>query len=137
MAHFAQLNENNIVTRVIVVDNDDTIDPISGQEDENIGISFCQNLFGGIWKQTSYNDNMRFRYAGEGYSYNEELDAFIPPKPYPSWSLDNSIADWVAPTPEPELTGEQSSSKTHFYCYNWNEDEQTWDLHEYEIPPTT
>jgi hypothetical protein len=134
MAHFAQLDENNVVIQVIVVGNNDITDPNTGQEDENIGISFCQNLFGGTWKQTSYNGNIRFRYAGEGYTYNEELDAFIPPQPFPSWILENDIADWIAPIPQPELTEEQSNSETHLYFYVWNEDEQTWDLNVFEYP---
>jgi hypothetical protein len=74
MAHFSQLDKNNIVTRVIVVGNKDTSDA-DGFEVEEIGIAFCKNLFGEntIWKQTSYNNRLRVRYAGIGYSYNEEL----------------------------------------------------------------
>ena len=100
MAHFAQLNENNIVTKVIVVGNEDTSDA-DGLEVEEIGISFCKNRYGEdtIWKQTSYNHRLRFRYAGIGYMYDEELDAFIPPKPFPSWVLVNKT--WQAPTPMP------------------------------------
>ena len=85
MAHFAKLDENNVVTQVIVVDNKDTIDPHTGQEDEIIGIAFCKKLLGGNWKQTSYNNNLRVRYAGIGYSYNAALDAFVPPQPFASW----------------------------------------------------
>ena len=81
MAHFAQLDENNVVTQVIVVSNDDTSDS-NGVEAESIGVAFCQKLFGANtnWKQTSYNGNIRGNYAGIGYSYNAELDAFIPPQ---------------------------------------------------------
>jgi hypothetical protein len=80
MAHFAQLNENNIVTKVIVINNDVIIDS-SGQEQEVLGIEFCKSLFGAdtIWKQTSYNGTFRGTYAGEGYSYDESQDIFIPP----------------------------------------------------------
>ena len=80
MAHFAQLDENNVVTQVIVVSNDDTSDS-NGTETESIGVAFCQKLLGADtnWKQTSYNSNMRVRYAGIGYSYNAGLDAFVPP----------------------------------------------------------
>ena len=79
MAHFAQLDENNVVTQIIVVDNRDITDPHTGQEDEILGIAFCKKLLGGNWKQTSYNNNSRVRYAGIGYSYNAALDAFVPP----------------------------------------------------------
>ena len=79
MAHFAELDENNIVLRVIVVDNNDCKDE-NGNESEAVGIAFCQNLLGGVWKQTSYNNNFRQKYAGIGYYYNEELDAFLPPQ---------------------------------------------------------
>lgn len=117
MAHFAELDDNNIVLRVIVVGNKDTSTP-DGTEIESIGVAFCQRLFGGNWKQTSYNGNIRKRYAGTGYTYNETLDAFIPPKPYPSWTLDNATADWVAPVPYP----------TDGKMYSWNESTQSWDL---------
>jgi len=66
MAHFAKLDENNVVTQVIVVDNKDITDPHTNQEDEILGIAFCKKLLGGNWKQTSYNGNMRVRYAGIG-----------------------------------------------------------------------
>ena len=94
MAHFAKLDENNIVTQVIVVSNVDIVDPNTGQEEEIYGIAFCKKLLGGTWKQTSYNGNIRKRYAGVGYSYNVALDAFVPPQPYASWTLDNDTADW-------------------------------------------
>jgi hypothetical protein len=116
MAHFAQLDENNIVTQVIVVGNNELLDA-NGQEREELGVAFCQRLFGGNWKQTSYNHNMRFRYAGIGYSYNSTLDAFVPPKPYPSWTLNNTTATWEAPTPAP------NDGKS----YGWNEERQQWD----------
>ena len=118
MAHFAQLDENNVVTNVIVVDDKDLIDPHTGQEDEIIGIAFCKKLIGGNWKQTSYNNNMRVRYAGIGYSYNASLDAFVPPQPYASWTLDNETADWVSPLgAAPELTEGQEGMK-----YFWDEE---------------
>ena len=117
MAHFAELDDNNVVLRVIVVGNKDTSTP-DGTEVESIGVAFCQRLFGGNWKQTSYNGNFRKRYAGIGYTYNETLDAFIPPQSYPSWTLDNATADWVAPVPYP----------TDGKMYSWNESTQSWDL---------
>ena len=81
MAHFTQLDANNVVTQVIVVANSDTADA-NGVEKEYIGAAFCEKLFGGTWKQTSYNGSIRKNYAGVGYAFDAERDAFIPPKPY-------------------------------------------------------
>ena len=120
MAHFAQLDSNNVVTQVIVVSNDDTSDS-NGTETESIGVAFCQKLVGADtnWKQTSYNNNLRVRYAGIGYIYNEELDAFVPPKPYTSWTLNNATADWVSPLGDaPALTDEQITAGSY---YTWDE----------------
>ena len=98
MAHFAELI-NGIVTRVIVVSNADTAS--NGVEYGAIGAAFCHNLLGGEWMQTSYNGNMRFNYAGIGYTYDAVRDAFIAPKPYASWLLDEATCRWEAPTPMP------------------------------------
>jgi hypothetical protein len=114
MAHFAELDENNVVKRVIVVDNKDTSDA-NGNEVESIGVAFCQKLLGGNWKQTSYNGNVRKNYAGIGYTYRADIDAFVAPQPYPSWVLDAN-AQWQAPVPMPE-DGEM---------YSWDEDKQSW-----------
>ena len=120
MAHFAKLDENNVVTQVIVVDNKDITDPHTGQEDEILGIAFCKKLLGGNWKQTSYNNSMRVRYAGIGYSYNAALDAFVPPQPYASWTLDNETADWVSPLgAAPELTEAEVEAMSF---YRWDEE---------------
>jgi len=78
MAHFAQLDSNNVVIQVIVVDNKDTADAF-GVEKEYIGAAFCERVLGGTWKQTSYNGNFRGRYAGIGYTYNAQLDEFVAP----------------------------------------------------------
>jgi hypothetical protein len=115
MAHFAKLDENNVVTQVIVVANSDTADA-SGVEKEYIGAAFCERLFGGTWKQTSYNGNIRKNYAGIGFTYDATIDAFVPPKPYPSWLLDTNTAQWQAPVPYP------NDGK----FYNWDEVSQTW-----------
>jgi len=115
MAHFAKLDENNVVTQVIVVSNSDTSDA-SGVEKEHIGAAFCEKLFGGTWKQTSYNGNMRKNYAGIGYTYNADIDAFVPPKPYASWLLNNETAQWEAPVPMPEDGGR----------YQWDEVTVSW-----------
>jgi hypothetical protein len=120
MAHFAKLDENNVVTQVIVVDNKDITDPHTGQEDEILGIAFCKKLLGGNWKQTSYNNSMRVRYAGIGYSYNAALDAFVPPQPHASWTLDNETADWVSPLgAAPELTEAEVEAASF---YRWDEE---------------
>jgi len=115
MAHFAELDSNNTVLRVIVVDNKDTSDAY-GQEQESIGIAFCQRLLGGTWRQTSYNANMRKNYAGIGYTYDSGRDAFIPPKPFDSWQIDETTCQWTAPTPMP----------TDGKMYRWDEPTTSW-----------
>jgi hypothetical protein len=115
MAHFAELDANNVVLRVIVIDTKDTSDA-TGVEKEYIGAAFCERLFGGTWKKTSYNNNIRKNYAGVGYTYNEALDAFIPPKPFPSWILNDTTVNWEPPTPMP----------TDEKIYSWNEDVLNW-----------
>ena len=115
MAHFAQLDENNVVTQVIVVANSDTSDA-SGVEKEHIGAAFCERLFGGTWKQTSYNGNKRKNYAGIGFTYREDIDAFVPPKPYASWLLNEATARWEAPVAMPSDGS----------MYAWDEDNQAW-----------
>ena len=117
MAHFAELDSTNTVLRVIVVGNSDCLDS-SGAESEAVGVAFCQSLFGAEtrWKQTSYNNRFRKRYAGIGYTYDETLDAFIPPKPYPSWKLNSDTCDWEAPVPYPNDGN----------LYSWNEETLSW-----------
>ena len=121
MAHFCQLDENNVVTQVIVVSNKDCADA-NGVEKESIGVAFCERLFGGTWKQTSYNGNMRKNYAGIGYTYNADIDAFVPPKPFASWLLNNETAQWEAPTPMPEDAGTGDPPKR----YQWDEATVSW-----------
>lgn len=101
MAHFAELNENNIVEQVLVVSNNELLDE-SGNESEQKGIDFCFNLFGGRWIQTSYNGNFRKNYAGQGHLYDPIRDAFIAPQPYPSWTLNEQTCLWEAPIPMPQ-----------------------------------
>jgi len=126
MAHFCKLDENNVVTQVIVVDNKDITDPFTGQEDEILGIAFCKKLLGGNWVQTSYNNNLRVRYAGIGYTYNKALDAFVPPKPFESWVLNNETADWESPVgPAPALTEEETEARSR---YEWDEENGAWNL---------
>lgn len=94
MAHFAKIDENNVVTQVVVVDNKDTADA-SGEEKEHIGAAFLERLLGGTWKQTSYNGNKRKNYAGLGYTFDAVRDAFIPPKPTPDAVLDENTCQWI------------------------------------------
>jgi len=115
MAHFCQLNEDNLVTQVIVVANQDTADK-DGVENEAIGAAFCNNLLGGTWKQTSYNAKIRKNYAGIGYKYDATLDAFIPPQPFASWTLDETTAQWKAPVDYP----------TDGKVYSWDEATTSW-----------
>lgn len=115
MAHFAEIDNNNVVLRVIVVDNKDTSTP-DGTEIESIGVDFCQRLFGGNWKQTSYNGNIRKNYAGIGYTYDSVRDAFIPPKSFESWILDENSCLWNPPVPKP----------TDDKMYFWDEDSVNW-----------
>ena len=115
MAHFAELNENNEVLRVVVVHNAELLDE-SGNESEQKGIDFCVNLFGGRWVQTSYNGTMRKNYAGIGFTYDPVNNWFFAPQPFASWTLDVN-AQWQAPTPRP--TDDKS--------YAWNEATLSWD----------
>jgi len=126
MAHFCKLDENNVVTQVIVVDNKDITDPFTGQEDEILGVAFCKKLLGGNWVQTSYNNKIRKRYAGIGYSYNKTLDAFVAPKPFESWVLKTETADWESPVgPAPALTEAQTEARSR---YEWDEENGAWEL---------
>ena len=114
MAHFAKI-ENGIVTQVIVVGNEDTASA-DGTEKEYIGAAFCERLFGGDWKQTSYNGRIRKNYAGVGYTYDEGRNAFIPPQPFPSWTLVEATCQWTAPTAMP----------TDGKLYSWDEATLSW-----------
>ena len=115
MAHFAKLDENNNVLAVHVVVND--VITIDGVESEQAGIDFLTGLHGHtLWKQTSYNGNIRKNYAGIGYTYDTGRDAFIAPKPYGSWVLDEATCQWEAPVAYP----------TDGKIYGWFEPNQQW-----------
>jgi len=114
MAHFAKI-ENGIVTQVIVVGNEDTASA-DGTEKEYIGAAFCERLFGGDWKQTSYNGRIRKNYAGVGFAYDEGRNAFIAPKPYASWTLVEATCQWTAPVAMP----------TDGKMYSWDEATLAW-----------
>jgi hypothetical protein len=112
MAHYAFLDENNIVTEVIV--GIDETELIEGKDPE----AWYGEFRGQKCVRTSYNSNIRVRYAGIGFTYNEDLDAFIPPKPFNSWVLNNQTVNWDPPIPYPE----------DGHDYNWDEENQTWKL---------
>jgi len=113
MAHFAKLGVGNIVERVEVVSNDIATT-------EQAGVDFLNNLYNtrDVWKQTSYNNNIRKNYAGIGFKYDQTRDAFIAPKPYPSWILNETTCNWESPVVKPD-DGQN---------YVWNEETQQWDL---------
>ena len=125
MAHFAKLNSDNVVVHVSVVDNWNITDG-TGTEKEEIGVAYLESIYGvepGItWKQTSYNGSIRKNYAGIGYSYDAGRDAFISPKPYPSWVLNKSTCQWEAPVPMPTDAGTGTPPK----FYNWDEATTSW-----------
>ena len=113
MAHFAKLGVGNLIEQVIVVSNDIATT-------EQAGVDFINNLYNtrDVWKQTSYNGNIRKNFAGIGYTYDQTRDAFIPPKPFNSWVLNETTCLWEAPVAYPD-DGEK---------YTWNEETTTWDL---------
>ena len=118
MAHFAEIGLNNTVLRVVVVHNNELLDT-DGVEQEAKGADFCRNLFGGTWLQTSYNGTIRKNFAGAGFAYDSDRDAFIPPKPYTSWVLNEDTCLWEAPIPMPE--GDE--------YYVWDESTTSWVEH--------
>jgi hypothetical protein len=117
MAHFAQLDGDNIVTTVIVVADADTADE-DGNEIDSIGEAFCADLLGGTWKRTSYNHNYRTRFAGIGMVYDEGRDAFRQPQPFPSFILDEDTLEWHPPVTDPNLTSP--------VLHHWDEDTTSW-----------
>jgi hypothetical protein len=106
MAHFAEIGFDNTVIRVLVIPD----------EFESNGENWCRSLLGGNWKQTSYNGTIRKNYAGIGFKYDVNLDAFIAPKPYPSWFLNEETCRWEAPVPYPN-DGQ---------LYSWDETTKSW-----------
>lgn len=118
MAHFAKI-EDNIVTDVIVLTNDDILDA-EGNESEAIGVSLLQNALGQdvLWKQTSYNNNIRKKYASVGDTYRQDLDAFIAPQIYPSWTLNEETCEWEPPISQP------SDTETTYHW--WDEENKQW-----------
>ncbi len=130
MAHFAKLDANGIVEQVIVVADTDTADS-SGAETEAIGVAFCQKLLGAntVWKQTSYNGNMRGNYAGIGMTYMSNVatlgvgstDIFINPQPYASWTVGVGTASWYPPANPGEAPALTTAEANAGKYYVWNE----------------
>lgn len=117
MGHFVKLDEQNLVIDATVVNNE-TLGNLPFPESEPVGVAFLTEWSGGYtnWKQTSYNANFRKNYAGIGYTYDAVLDAFIAPKPYPSWLLNTETCRWQPPTPYPSDGN----------MYTWDEAAQSW-----------
>jgi hypothetical protein len=126
MAHFAKLGTGNIVEQVISINNA-VITDANGVEQEQLGNDFINKLYNtrDVWKQTSYNNNIRKNYAGIGFTYDQTRDAFIPPQPFNSWKLNNETCRWEAPVAKPTLTQEQIDNNNY---YKWNETIQNWEL---------
>jgi hypothetical protein len=122
MAHFAELNENNIVIRVHVINDNDTADT-NGTEIESIGTQFCRDTWGGNWIQTSINNRIRKQYAGIGMTYNQQLDMFILPQPFASWNLDQETGDWKPPIDYPQ----------DGLMYQWDESIGDWEAITFEV----
>jgi len=119
MAYFAKLGIGNIIERVISINNS-VITDSNGVEQEQIGVDFINKLYNtrDVWKQTSYNRNFRKNYAGIGYQYDQTRDAFIPPKPFNSWILNEDTCLWEAPVYKPQDDNQ----------YIWNESTLTWNI---------
>ena len=122
MAYFAKLNSNNIVENVISINNA-VITDANGVEQEQLGLDFINKLYNtnDVWKQTSYNNNIRKNYAGIGYTYDAQRDAFIAPKPFNSWILNETTCIWEAPVAYPVDNNVNN-------MYKWNEEILNWEL---------
>ncbi len=123
MAYFAKLGTGNIVEQVISINNS-VITDSNGVEQEQLGVDFINKLYNtrDVWKQTSYNNNIRKNYAGIGYHYDQTRDSFIPPKPYNSWILNENTCQWEAPVAEPTTQLEDNQ------YYSWNESIINWEI---------
>ena len=135
MAHFAELDSNNIVIRTIVVSDRNTTDT-DGIEKEEVGVAYCKSVFGQdtLWKQCSRSYKIRKQFPAAGYIYNEEYDLFHHPKPYDSWTL-NTDGDWDAPYDAPDLSPDQSRAGFNYF---WNEnlhdgEGNGWELYEPQV----
>ena len=122
MAHFARLGKGNIVEQVVVVHNN-VITDANGQEQEQLGVDFLNNMYGtnDVWKQASYNSSFRKNFASVGFKYDQYRDAFIEPKPFPSWTLNETTCQWEPPVAKPDDNR----------LYTWNEENQQWEVFDF------
>ena len=132
MAYFAKLGTGNIVENVISINNS-VITDNNGIEQEQLGVDFINKLYNtrDVWKQTSYNNNIRKNFAGIGYHYDQTRDAFIAPKPFNSWILNEDTCKWESPIPYPitrNLNLVDDKGEPINDSYKWNESTLTWDL---------
>jgi hypothetical protein len=125
MAHFAKLGVGNIIEQVIVVHNSVLTDS-NEIEQEKLGVDFINNLYNtrDVWKQTSYNGKFRKNFASIGYTYDQQRDAFIPPKIYNSWILNEDTCKWEAPIPSPASYRNEEDKLVQF---RWNENILNWE----------
>ena len=125
MAHFAKLGTGNIVEQVISINNS-LITDANGIEQEQLGNDFINKLYNtrDVWKQTSYNNNIRKNFAGIGFQYDQTRDAFIPPKPFNSWILNEDTCRWESPIARPTTKLEENQ------YYSWNESIINWEVKE-------
>ena len=136
MAHFAELDSNNVVLRVVVVGNDvaTAAGPLGANDMHVDGETWCVNFFKtGNWKQTSYNNSFRKQYAGIGYTYDAGKDKFLCAQPFNSWSLDAND-DWQAPVTYPTVTTYGSNDPLDRYIISWDEDGLKWTARDQEEP---
>jgi hypothetical protein len=117
MAHFAQIGDDGLVDRVVVISNEDLFDE-NGVEQESLGVAICQRIYGGgEWAQTSYNGNKNGQFAEPGFIYDRTHHVFRQPNaPFPSWTVSDTTGLWEAPVPKPDSE----------FCVEWDEDQQTW-----------
>jgi len=123
MAYFAKLGTGNIIETIISINNS-VITDSNGVEQEKLGVDFINKLYNtrDVWKQTSYNRTFRKNYAGIGYQYDQQRDAFIPPKPFNSWILNEDTCNWESPIPMPTTELEDNQ------YYSWNESIKNWEV---------
>lgn len=130
MAHFAQLDpDNNKVINVVVVDDMDIVDMDLGDEVEQVGIDRLKQMYGEntVWVKTSYSSSMRVKYASIGDTYNQDLDCFVPPRPYQSWTFSSETKTWEPPVPQPEDVIDEDGTP---HSYSWNESKYALDPRE-------
>ncbi len=125
MAYFAELDSDNVVVTVHSVDNNDCC--VCGEEFEEKGVQHLESVFGtdNSFKQCSFNERIRTNFPAAGFTYREDIDMYIPPKPYPSWTLNTEIGQWLSPVPLPPSTASDVELGVETVYY-WDEDQQQW-----------